>query len=613
LRIENFKEIYPSEDEVTARKRIIAALSRIEEEVGFSMAAQMASVPTMFGHWEPDISLLLDVWRNHRADLAIEHLLLSSDIAEVFDASARRTARNRLEAIKRFETMQSEVAAGGSLSSDYTLAQGLLAVCGGRVLWVNMEYSFGDGSCSRTADIEMGFAELSYVQYSQDQHRHLLFCRECQSIAPVTRCVFDEVSSSIFASVRAQLQALNKCLDVSEERSQRLVEIQSEVNEENLDQFIMEARHLLAWRAIELAAYLKLDLSVFLSDISELNPWVRLLRGEGHPSAVAFVQDLNPELLEALFVGLVTSGAFSNDWLWCDKALNGPFCTPTDGDLAPYAWAIELRNTTNLKEWAQILSEPPGGIYTPAMLGILRSGALLELSKAIKSPEPTRLTDDIQQQLDRIESLVGNGNALQMPILELLDKLVALSSAPSAERAEENLQKYLGAKVFNGLAREPRQYLIGAEYCFIDRKSPLPLIVIMGIAVAFERQLELAVDRPLQVEIGKLRADVDLTNVSRRPGPPARRQPHEENMGLMRRLELALQDPEPLQQRALSNLGLDARKILEALRNVRLLRNQVMHGTIQMSYEDVRRRREIWYGLRPGTPSIFWALVPFTD
>jgi hypothetical protein len=41
-------------------------------------------------------------------------------------------------------------------------------------------------------------------------------------------------------------------------------------------------------------------------------------------------------------------------------------------------------------------------------------------------------------------------------------------------------------------------------------------------------------------------------------------------MGLMKQLELMLEHPDPLLTKALSNLGLDRQRILEALREVRL-------------------------------------------
>lgn len=604
----------PSKAELDAIQRLTAAMSRIEQEVGMSMKDQVAALPTMFGHWEPDIATLLDLWRHHHTDLAVEHVLLSPDIAEVFDYSTRRKARNRIEALSRLDRMKAALELGSHVQTDYTLPKGTIAVCGNRLIWVDMEYdySLGVASCSGTSEIEieMAFSDSPYLQYSRLQHQHVLFCEDCQATAPLTSCLFDEVSKSLFASIRAQLGALQQCLSVSGKRVRELADMQPGAGQHNIDQFTSEALRLLAWRAIELAAFLELDVSVFLPDRSELNPWIRLMKGEGHQTAVAFVKEFDIELLEALFVNLVTPQVIESEWLWFDKVLEGPFCVPTDGDLSTYSWAIEVRETTSLDAWAKTLSQPPYGVYLPAMVKLLRSAARRELDGVVKPNVRSRPEDDVRHALDRIEGLIENGNALQMPMLELLEKLVKISSRPSAVRAEESLKNHLGPEIVDALDPDARQTLIGAEYIFMDREVPDPQTVLRGIALAFELQLTRGAATTLEREIQKLRAKVAPTHFSSRPGQPIPRKTHEENGSKMLRLERILENPDSVQKAALSRLGLEGRRVLDAIRAVRPIRNDVVHGTRPMSYERVRQQREIWFGIAPGTASIFSALLP---
>ena len=60
----------PSETEILAYKKILAALELIEREVGLPIDADVAAVPSTFERWEPDISLLLNLWSHRRPDLA---------------------------------------------------------------------------------------------------------------------------------------------------------------------------------------------------------------------------------------------------------------------------------------------------------------------------------------------------------------------------------------------------------------------------------------------------------------------------------------------------------------------------------------------------------------
>jgi hypothetical protein len=298
-----------------------------------------------------------------------------------------------------------------------------------------------------------------------------------------------------------------------------------------------------------------------------------------------------------------------SEWLWFDKVLEGPFCVPTDGDLSTFDWAVEVRKTTNLDEWAQTLSDPPHGVYLPATVRLLRSAARLELDRIIGPAVVSTSRDN--GQLDRIEGLIENNNALQMPVIELLEKLVDISSRPTAARAEESLRNYLSSQMVDALVPDARQSLIGAEYIFMDREMPDPPTVLRGIALAFEIQITEAVDAPLKREIEKLRAKVgvDYPN-STRPGQPIARKTHEENAGVLRRLERNLESPEGIVDAALLSLGLERTRILKAIEDVRLIRNEVTHNNRTWSYERVRKQRESWFGIRPGTSSIFSALVP---
>jgi hypothetical protein len=184
--------------------------------------------------------------------------------------------------------------------------------------------------------------------------------------------------------------------------------------------------------------------------------------------------------------------------------------------------------------------------------------------------------------------LLENVRDLAWFTAERVQELARRLGAPSDDEIRERLIGLLGADIFEALPHESRQLLLDAERIFADGQIN-PSFALWSIAKAFELRVTGAV-MPL---VGDLIRETTLFAIEDllRGGP--------QKSGC----------PALVRQR-LSCAALNADSVAIAISRVRPIYNELKHSSRRATREEVRVVREGWYGLRPGVPGVFQAVIP---
>ena len=514
-----------------------------------------------------------------RLDLAVEHVVLGPTWDSAFSNELRCTARRNLKTAEVLARLEQKIRVFGSAESAVHPAHDRLVVIGPRVFWVYEESVFSDPGdlCARSDAVELELLTGSCMRYATEHHRHVLFCERCRKLKVLTG-VMDALVGIDLRVFQARLRLLDATQRVDHGRVDRLLERQTP----ELRQDWLHAAELLGWRALVAASYLSnnLQLRHLVPEDAEPPFWSVLQKGEGHPDAVRAIGELDPALIEA---GL-TATLLTRMWWQEDCGLDPEFEIPTDGDLAEFGWAAPIREATDLDEWARVLGYAPvSQPVRPYLLEFVETTRWAAMHLARDSASPAAPLEPQAAQ-----GLLKNIHDIAWVTAERVQELVRRVGAATDDEIRERLIGLLGANVFDALSHESKQLLIDAERVFADGQIN-PNLALWSIAKAFELRVTCSVLPLLKDLLGEttLFAIEDLLRGGR------------QKVGC----------PAPVRQR-LSRAGLEADRVGMAIARVRPVYNELKHSSRRATREEVRVAREEWYGLRPGVPGVFQAVMP---
>jgi len=240
-------------------------------------------------------------------------------------------------------------------------------------------------------------------------------------------------------------------------------------------------------------------------------------------------------------------------------------------------------------------------VRAPALLRMVLSEAARDAGLAAAGPTGgSELLRAIQQLQDAVES----NNALQIPIMTLLEGIARQLDQASRWRAEESLISMLGRSLYGGLCTEARVCLIAAEQIYRSSDFVRRGLSIFSLAQGFELQLKRLVE--------EFRVWLRARGV--REFPPKERVqanqipvlPQSQKTPSLFDLQRAFEPMLPEYVEFCSFRRVDAHTLVKAIESVRSGRNPEAHalGLTELQIESTRAQ---WLD---GQSGVFAALMP---
>jgi len=277
---------------------------------------------------------------------------------------------------------------------------------------------------------------------------------------------------------------------------------------------------------------------------------------------------------------------------------------PSYGDLAAVPGAVAVKETCQIEEWRKMLEQLPDLAWlvnAPALLRVVLSEAARDAGLVAASPaggsELLRAIRDLQDSVD-------SNNALQVPMITLLERIARQLGQASRWEAEESLISMLGRSLYDGLCTEARVCLIAAEQ--IHRSSDFARrgLSVLSLAHGFELQLKrLAEEFRVWLRARGVREFPPKERLQANQFPVLPQSQKTPSLfDLQRAFELML--PEYVE--FCGSRRIDARALVGAIKSVRSGRNPEAHalGLTELQIESTRAQ---WLD---GQFGIFAALMP---
>jgi len=190
-----------------------------------------------------------------RLDLALEHEVLAPEWSEAFSPEMRSRACRNLATVKRLAHLETMLHGGGVAASEAAITHDPLIVSGNRVTWAH-EPRFSAGNpearCEFSEQLELELMSEPLLPYSPEHHRHVLFCSQCHSRAPLLADVCERIVDLDLKLFVARLEALAAIQRVDDSRIEEFLNRQNIGHQEDW----LHAAELLGWRAIVAGEYL---------------------------------------------------------------------------------------------------------------------------------------------------------------------------------------------------------------------------------------------------------------------------------------------------------------------------------------------------------------------
>jgi hypothetical protein len=358
-----------------------------------------------------------------------------------------------------------------------------------------------------------------------------------------------------------------------------------------------------AWRALMLGRLVGCKMRLYAASHSpNRDPWLEWRHEPNGQAAWEFTRNLD---IDSFVIALAACKI--SEMLGTYYPVPVPLLLPSCGDLLAVPGALELEETRRFEEWAGTLGIPNPEVTeeyfvnAPALLRMVLSEAARDAGLHAAGPTGgSELLRAIQQLQDAVES----NNALQVPIMTLLEGIARQLGQASRWKAEESLISMLGRSLYNGLCTEARVCLIAAEQ--IHRSSDFARrgLTIVSLAHGFELQLKRLVE--------EFRVWLRARGVREFP-PKERLQanqipvlPQSQKTPSLFDLQRAFEPVLPEYAEFCSLRRVDARTLAKAIESVRSGRNPEAHalGLTELQIESTRVQ---WLD---GQSGVFAALMP---
>lgn len=354
---------------------------------------------------------------------------------------------------------------------------------------------------------------------------------------------------------------------------------------------------LFAFRAIMLACLVGYKMRLYAASHSpNRDPWMEWRHVSAGHAACEFTQNLN---VDSFVVALAACKISEIVGIEFDRML-----LPSCRDLAVVPGALAVNATCRTEEWVRMLEPVAADAYLvnpPALLRMVLSEAARDAGLVAASPAGgSELLRAIQQLQDAVES----NNALQIPIMTLLEGIARQLGQASRWQAEESLISMLGRSLYGGLCAETRVCLVAAEQIHRNSDFARRGLSVLSLAHGFELQLKRLLE--------EFRAWLRAGGVREFPPRAALRAnqtpvlPESPKTPSLFDLQRAFEAMPPEYVEFCGSRRIDARALVEAIGSVRSGRNPEAHalGLTELQIESTRTQ---WLD---GQSGVFAALMP---
>lgn len=513
-----------------------------------------------------------------RVDLALEHEVLASKWEAVFDSDTRSRASRNLATVNRLAYLGAMLRDGRSIDSEIAITHDPLVAAGNRITWLYAtRFSVGnpEAPCVSSEQLELELMSDSLLPYSAEHHRHVLFCAQCRSRAPLLADIYERIVDLDLKLLVGRLEALAAIQRVDDTR---IEEFLSRQNPDHRDDWL-HASELLGWRAIVASEYLGrlIQLRHLIPESQDriVPAWSAFTAGNAHPKVVELFKGLDPELLRAGIASLLLSRIYIDTYFDHE----GDFEIPSDGDLRAYAWAIPVSESPDFERWEELLTYTPRDRSDQPFCRELVEIVKMAASKAVAEEggdNPVKASGGVDNDLLQ--------NTHDM--LWVTSQRIEQALPPTPEYVRDSLLRLLGGDVLCRLDAGARQTLLEAERIFLH--STGPMAALREIAQAFEHHVRAKVVPLLPASFPRGR-NVSGWNPT------------------LWDIEQAVERCSQSERDSLKRAGLDPGEVANAINRVRKRQADWKHipSKARLCSEEAREIRETWYGVKPGEPGVF--------
>jgi len=253
-----------------------------------------------------------------------------------------------------------------------------------------------------------------------------------------------------------------------------------------------EEEDLFASRALMLASLVGCNMRLYAaSHAPSRNPWLEWRHVSDGQAASEFTGNLDVDSFVIALAACRTSEILNVPAH--DTELR-PLLLPSCGDLAAVPGAVAVKETCQVDEWREMLEQLTDVAWlvnASALLRMVLSEAARDAGLVAASPAGgSELLRAIRELQDSVES----NNALQVPIITLLERIARQLGQASRWEAEKSLISMLGRSLHGGLCVETRVCLVAAEQIYRSSDFARRGLSVVSLAHGFELQLKRLVE-----------------------------------------------------------------------------------------------------------------------
>ena len=382
--------------------------------------------------------------------------------------------------------------------------------------------------CDKVLKCEDRLHRTLFLNYESSNHRHHLFCKSCQSAAPIVSALDECVADEQFRRMRLYLANLVECLDFSDLKVKKLAaglalprrDGSSDQDLEPLAEAMLAEETLkegFLWRAFLLVNYLPYVADMFVycpkprTPEQAVNPWTALRSGDGYQGAVRFVQSLTRQEFEAAVFAHEILSAIPDypDCLafrWNLRPMEAPQVPSCQEGLQPIPGYLRVREQANNGDWAAFVNHTLAekmpwwgfsmleGLFklaakaaTTALMECGLEGASGSVYERLENIENQthavygaqrpmwELQEETKRAVDQVANQQKEQATQQKEQTDILQQIRAQLRRPTKRHAEASLRGVLGDAVSGLSPTKRRSQLWKANSDFFNATMPIRL------------------------------------------------------------------------------------------------------------------------------------------
>jgi hypothetical protein len=533
-----------------------------------------------------------------RLEFSVEYLITSRDWVDLFTVEERETALERL-AEGGFVPPDPDGKAMVPAPQTHSLAD-LRRKVG------PLFRQLFETQCDEIAWLHRELAETGHLVPVGRERTHLRDCSPCGTRYPDVTQAFAALDYEWLSVFPALFRTLACSLDLSTERVDKLAKatwVFAEGDVQDADDFDEGfnvhrdfIEECLAWRALLLAEFTGQAMDLYartLSDASHIWSEWRLHKEGGLSALLQRCPD------DSITAALMAKWVFGSCRLRPDEVL---IALPADGDLAPIPGLLIVDETDDRDDWEEMLGDPPKSLIPSNLLSMAYTAARMEMSGGQEKFEAdlTEVSRSLRDLGDRLES----NSALQLPIIDLLERVLRCVDRASRQKGEDSVVTHLGP-TYAKLHPQAQESVVAAEQIFLANDFGSRDLVVFCLARAFELQVK-------KVLLRKLVSHLRDANIRDYPDTSMKlrllengREPKNLTLGGIQK-NLSVDHPELF--RFCQAHGISVERLRASFASVLELRNCATHEPDFSSWR-IREIHDEWLGVSTGDGGILASIV----